>query len=91
MRRKRKQRNRALTLPGARIEEVGKVVGYAKVSAREHAITIDDDSVDEFVIESISALGLSLSDREVESVTNRLIGRKRVAEEYPAGFAWHLL
>lgn len=91
MRRKRKQRNPALTLPGARIEEVGKVVGYAKARAREHAITIDDDTVDEIVIECISVLGLNLSDREIESVTNRLLGRKRVVEQYPAEFAWHLI
>lgn len=91
MRRKRKHRNRALTLPGCRVEEVGKVVGHAKVWAREHAFTITDDSVVELVLESVSALGLSLSDREIESAESRLLGRKRIAEDEWSGFAWHLL
>jgi hypothetical protein len=43
------------------------------------------------VLESVSALGLSLSDREIESAESRLLGRKRIAEDEWSGFAWHLL
>lgn len=91
MRRKRKQRNLALMLPSARLEEVGKVVGYAKVWTRERACLINDNSVDEVVLESASALGLNLTDQEIESVANRLLGRERISEMSSCDFAWHLL
>jgi hypothetical protein len=45
MTRKRKQKERALNLPGARLDVVGAVVGLARSSARKHRFGFDDDSV----------------------------------------------
>ena len=90
MRRKRRQRDRALVLAGARVDVVGKLVGQAKTAARKHGYRFDDDSVIDAVLEAASALGIEPWDTDIESAANRLLGRKRTDELDPALHCWNL-
>ena len=80
MKRKRKLRERALVLPGVRLEAVGAVVGFIRTAARKYGFGFDDDSVIELALEGGTALNLSLSDCEIESIARRLLGRPRIDE-----------
>ena len=88
MRRKRKQRERALNLPGVRLDVVGAVVGLVRSAARKHGFGFDDDSVIGLALEAATELNLSLTDFEKESVANRLLGRHRISERDPAHCCW---
>ena len=80
MRRTRKRKERALNLPGIRLDAVGAVVGLARSAARKHGYGFDDDSVLCLALEAAGELGLSLTDSEIDSVANRLLGRQRIDE-----------
>jgi len=90
MKRKRRQKERALNLPGARLDVVGAVVGMARSAARKHRFDFDDDSVVDLALEAATELKLILTDSEIESVANRLLGRQRIDDRDPAYHCWHL-
>lgn len=89
MKRKRKQRERALNLPGVRVEVVGAVVGFIRAAARKYGFGFDDDSVIELALEGATALNLDLSDCEIESVARRLPGRHRIEDREYIYHPWH--
>ncbi|MFL9911921.1 hypothetical protein [Paraburkholderia sp. RL17-337-BIB-A] len=90
MRRKRRQRDRALMLAGACADVVGLLVGQAKTAARKHGCSFADDSGIDAVLEAAEALGIGPSDTDIESAANRLLGRKRIDEQDPTWHCWHL-
>ena len=90
MKRKRRQKERALNLPGARLDVVGAVVGMARSAARKHSFHFDDESVIDLALEVATNLKLTLTDSELESVANRLLGYQRTDDRDPAYHCWHL-
>jgi hypothetical protein len=90
MSRKRKQKKRALNLPGVRVDVVGTVVGTARIAVREHSFDFDDESVIDLALEVATDLKLTLTDSELESVANRLLGYQRTDDRDPAYHCWHL-
>jgi len=53
MRRKRRQRDRALMLTGASADVIGQLVGKAKTAALKHGYGFVDDSVIDAVLEAV--------------------------------------
>jgi hypothetical protein len=90
VRRKRRQRDRAIILPGAEAEMVSKLAGHARQAARKHGYSFDDENVIDAVVEAASELGIDPSDRTIESAANRLLGRERIDDRDPAWHCWHL-
>jgi hypothetical protein len=90
MKRKRRRKEWAPNLRGARLDVVGAVVGTARGAVRKHRFDFDDNSVVDLALEAATELTPSLTDSEIESVANRLLGRPRIDERDPDYHCWHL-